>query len=227
MVEIPNILYIEASTDVCSVCIARGSDLISLREDNGSRAHSHLLATYIKECMEEAKISAKNLHAICLSGGPGSYTSLRISAGIAKGISFAVSVPIIALNSLDVYYYGVKNRDKYDVIASLIDARREDVYMKLFDSYNNVITDTCALTLHEDILKSYINKKVLICGNASGKSEKYFPFAQISEINSPKASYMVEHGLELWQSKTFENTVDYVPFYLKSPNITQSSKKLL
>jgi tRNA threonylcarbamoyladenosine biosynthesis protein TsaB len=225
MIDTPYILYIEASSDVCSLCLAHGNVILSKREDDGSRAHSSLLATYIKECFEESGIKVSELNATCLSGGPGSYTSLRISAGIVKGLSFGTITPVISVNSLDVYYYGVTNRNDYDVIVSTIDARREDVYIKVFGPEGTVLMDTRALTLNEDILKSFTDLKVLICGNGNIKSAKYFPFAQISEIKSPKAAYMIEPGLQLWQERIFENAVNYVPFYLKPPNITQSTKK--
>ena len=99
--HLPTILYIETSTDICSICIAKGEKVLAIRETPRSYSHSEVIAVFIDECLRELEIKASDLDAVAVSRGPGSYTALRIGAATAKGICFAVDIPLISVGTLE------------------------------------------------------------------------------------------------------------------------------
>ena len=110
------ILNIETSTEVCSVALAREGIVINQRENQSGQNHSKLLTLYIKELLDESKIISNQLNAVAVSGGPGSYTGLRIGVSVAKGICYASQLPLIAISSLESMAKSViLNLEKYSV----------------------------------------------------------------------------------------------------------------
>ncbi len=91
------ILCIETGTDVCSVALARGGRLVSLREEAG-RDHARKVALFADELFREAGISPRGLDAVAVGRGPGSYTGLRIGTSFAKGLCYALDVPLLAVD---------------------------------------------------------------------------------------------------------------------------------
>src|SRR5690606_28665752 len=114
-------------------------------------------------------ISYKELNAIALSSGPGSYTGLRIGASAAKGLCFALDIPLIALESLAVLAQQVQS--KHGLIVPMIDARRMEVYTATFDKNNNKISDTKALVIDKDSF-SEISEKVYFIGDGASKCKE-------------------------------------------------------
>jgi len=95
------ILNIETSTEVCSVALACDSTVINFRENIEGQNHAKLLAVYVNEVLEESQISMEQIDSVAVSGGPGSYTGLRIGVSLAKGICYASNLPMIAITSLE------------------------------------------------------------------------------------------------------------------------------
>ena len=94
------ILHIETATDVCSVVLANDGKVIAFRESAADRSHASVLSVFIDEVMKEAAVSFKDLLAVAVSKGPGSYTGLRIGVSTAKGICYAMNIPLIAVKTL-------------------------------------------------------------------------------------------------------------------------------
>ena len=101
-----NILYIETSNTLCSVCIAKGGETIALRENNEGNQHASLLTPFIEQVIKDAGITVQQLDAVSLSAGPGSYTGLRIGASAAKAICYATGKPLIAVGTLQAMVAG-------------------------------------------------------------------------------------------------------------------------
>ena len=95
------ILNIETSTEVCSAALSRDGVLINIKENLEGQNHAKLITLYIKELLDESNIVVNQLDAIAVSGGPGSYTGLRIGVSVAKGICYASHLPLIAITSLE------------------------------------------------------------------------------------------------------------------------------
>ncbi len=101
------ILGIETSTDICSVALLRDGEVVSIREGG---EHARMLAVYIDEVLREASIAASALDAVAVSAGPGSYTGLRIGVSTAKGLCYALGIPLIAIGSLEALARQVAGR---------------------------------------------------------------------------------------------------------------------
>ena len=94
------ILNIETSSKNCSVSISKNEKIIGLREQSYDEySHSKSLHTFIEEILNETQLSVKDLSAVAISEGPGSYTGLRIGVSAAKGICIALNIPLISIDT--------------------------------------------------------------------------------------------------------------------------------
>ncbi len=210
------ILNIETSTKNCSVALAKEGNTIFIKEiAEQNFSHSEKLHLFIDEVLKQAGISYKELSAIALSKGPGSYTGLRIGASTAKGLCFALDIPLIALDSLQILALQVTHKD--GLIIPMIDARRMEVYTATFDSNHNKISDTQALIIDENSF-SQITQKTYFIGDGA---EKCKPFLQrenlifLDQIIYPSAQEMSLLSYEKFVAQEFENIAYFEPFYLK------------
>ena len=137
-----SILCIETSTEVCSVALSTDGKVAAAREDKSGKNHAQLLTCFVDEVMKSMNIPFNQLDAIAVSGGPGSYTGLRIGVSTAKGLCFASGLPLIAIPSLEAMaHHVICNPDIYSITEKesllycpMIDARRMEVYTAI---YNN------------------------------------------------------------------------------------------
>lgn len=210
------ILNIETSTKNCSVALAKEGNTIFIKEiAEQNFSHSEKLHLFIDEVLKQAGISYKELAAIALSKGPGSYTGLRIGASTAKGLCFALDIPLIALDSLQILALQVTHQG--GLIIPMIDARRMEVYTATFDSNHNKISDTQALIIDENSF-SQITQKTYFFGDGA---EKCKPFLQrenlifLDQIIYPSAQEMSLLSYEKFVAQEFENIAYFEPFYLK------------
>lgn len=223
-----NILHIETSTKQCSVALAYKGKLLSSRVLNSeSFSHNEKLHLFISEVLEEANLKPKQLDAISVSKGPGSYTGLRIGVAAAKGFCFALDIPLIALNSLEILVQGVTQAE-VELIIPMMDARRMEVYTAIFDGNKNWINKTSALILNQNSFKEIAkDKTVLFLGNGTNKFQELIPEINLKhsfENNYPNAIHMVELTWEKYNSKDFESLAYFEPFYLKDFQTTTSKK---
>ena len=211
------ILNIETSTTNCSVALFKNSELVSYRQENDQNySHSKRLHVFINSILEDSKVSSKDLSAVSVSKGPGSYTGLRIGVSSAKGLCFALGIPLISVDTLDAFAHQIEAPDGF--IVPLIDARRMEVYSSVYDKKFTKIRETRAEILTKDSFQEYLKtNKVYFLGNANKKTK--------SIIDSPNAIF-VEHKLpssiEIGKlaflkfiSNDFEDTANFEPFYLK------------
>ena len=133
------ILNIESSTTNCSISLSFDGKVISIKEDNDEKyAHSNNLHSFIKYVLNESNVSINKLSAIAVSNGPGSYTGLRIGVAAAKGLCYALDIPLISISTLLVLAKQIKFI-KDGLIIPVIDARRNEVYSAVYDkSYNKI-----------------------------------------------------------------------------------------
>ena len=210
------ILNIETSTKNCSVSLSKDGKTTALKEiAEQNFTHSEKLHLFIDELLKKAGISYKDLGAVALSKGPGSYTGLRIGTSTAKGLCFALDIPLIALDSLYILAKQVKFND--GLIISMIDARRMEVYTATFDKNHTKISDTKAMIIDENSF-SEISKKVYFIGDGAEKCKTVLTkenFIFISEIIYPSANEMSELSYQKFQQKDFEDIAYFEPFYLK------------
>ena len=226
----PVILNIETSTDVCSAAIAINGKTHILHESQSPNSHTERLTLLIQACFDEARIHMRDLDAIAISDGPGSYTSLRIGAATAKAMCYALDKPLIAVDSLTILAYGVSASllDKDDIIISMIDARRNEVYASVFGQNYEIIQSVAPVILDENPFAKYHDgRHIYICGNGGEKYCKQYAdkHTQMQHL-STSARYMEEVTLKAFENSRFESVAYFTPDYIKSPNITKSTKKL-
>lgn len=218
------ILCLETATPVCSVALNEVCCTIALRETEGQNAHSEKITNFIREVMETAKIDYKQLDAVAVSKGPGSYTGLRIGVSTAKGICYAADLPLMAIDTLEAMVYGMKEKlgsqiTENDLLIPMIDARRMEVYAAIFDTHLNKIQDTAALVIDENSFEDLRkNHHLWLFGDGAPKLSKTFENqSNISIIDGfkPSAAFMRPLAEKALREHDFVDVAYFEPFYLK------------
>ncbi len=212
------ILYLETSSKNCSVAISDDDKMLCVTEEiSENYKQSESLHIFVEWALEGAGISMKDIEAVSLGRGPGSYTGLRIGASSAKGFCYGLKVPLIAVNSMESMIEPFLGKN-YDYIIPLIDARRMEVYTAVYDGLNGKeISETEAKILDETSFSEYKDKKVLFIGDGSKKAKEILqlPDAAFEDEVYPSARYLVKKTLEKIMQKDFEDVAYFEPFYLK------------
>ena len=212
------ILHIETSSKNCSVAISDGEEILCLCEEvSENYKQSESLHTFIEWALEGAEIALKDLDAVSLGKGPGSYTGLRIGAASAKGFCYGLKIPLIATNSLETMIEPFLNKD-YDFIIPLIDARRMEVYTAIFEGKTGeMLTETEAKILDETSFQEFVGKKVIFVGDGAKKAKEILQLtnAEFNDSIYPSAKYLIKRALEKFNKDELEDTAYFEPFYLK------------
>lgn len=212
------ILHIETSSKNCSVAISDQENLLCVCEEvSENYKQSESLHTFIEWALEGADISLKDLDAVCLGKGPGSYTGLRIGASSAKGFCFGLEIPLLAINSLDGMTQPFIDKG-FDYIIPLIDARRMEVYTACYDGKTGrEIKATEALILDENAFQDYADKKIIFVGDGATKAKDILqlPNAVYDDTVYPSAKFLINKAVEKYKQKDFEDVAYFEPFYLK------------
>ncbi|MFL2643845.1 MAG: tRNA (adenosine(37)-N6)-threonylcarbamoyltransferase complex dimerization subunit type 1 TsaB [Flavobacteriales bacterium] len=210
------ILNIETSTTNCSVAIFNDLNLIEFAEVNtGDYSHSKSLHVFIDSILKKSKIFPKDLSAISVSKGPGSYTGLRIGVASAKGLCFALDIPLISIETLKILSQNLLNKG---IVIPCLDARRMEVYSAVFDIENKMIRETRAEIIDENSFEEYLNKnQVYFIGNANEKLKKIITNKNAEFIDNyfPSARQMGLLSFNKFKNNKFENLDNFEPFYLK------------
>ena len=212
------ILHIETSSRNCSVALSDGTELLCLCEEvSENYKQSESLHTFIEWALEGANLTLKDIDAVSLGKGPGSYTGLRIGASSVKGFCYGLQIPLIATNSLETMIEPFLNKD-YDLIIPLIDARRMEVYSAVFDGNSGeMISATEAKILDENSYQEYQEKKILFVGDGAKKAKEILQLenAEFNETVYPSAKYLIKKAVEKYNRQEFEDVAYFEPFYLK------------
>ena len=211
------ILNIETATTNCSVSISKEGETLVLKEDyDKNYSHAERLHLYIDDVLKEAKIDSKNLAAIAISKGPGSYTGLRIGVSAAKGLCFALNKPLISVPTLEALAHQVKAND--GVIVAMLDARRMEVYSAIFDANYNQIRETQAQVLDENAFAEYLEKgKVYFIGNGVEKTKALINHSNAIFIEGklPSSKEMSLLAYNKYKKSNTEDVAYFEPYYLK------------
>jgi len=219
------ILNIETSTKNCSVSIAQNGENIAIKEmANEGYSHAELLHVFIEKLLEENGLKTKDLHAIAVSQGPGSYTGLRIGVSAAKGLCFAADIPLIAVETLTVLAHQVHLEN--GLIIPMIDARRMEVYSAIYNSKLEKTRGVEAQILDETTF-SELNETIYILGDCQEKiktvlTDKKFVFLEDSIF--PSAKEMAALSFEKYKNNDFVDVAYFEPYYLKDFMVTKSTK---
>jgi len=222
------ILHLETSTQVCSVGLSLNGELIALKEvtDQGF-VHGEMITLFIEDVLKQADISIGSLAAVSVASGPGSYTGLRIGVSTAKGLCYALSIPLIAIDSLKSLEQVARMNHSSDTIVSMIDARRMEVFSAIYDVQGYKIKAISADVLDENSYESFLPFTVV--GDAVSKVKTIWQnrSIQFDEQCIASAKGQVRVGYEKFQKQEFEDVAYFEPFYLKDFVTGVSTKNTL
>lgn len=210
------ILNIETATKNCSVALSKDGKTLAIREiAEQNFSHAEKLHVFIEELLLETNVALKEVKAIAVSQGPGSYTGLRIGVSAAKGLCYVLSIPLIAVDTLEIL--ARKIQISSGIILPMIDARRLEVYCAFFDSNYAKIRETKAEIIDENSFQEETEIIHLIGDGAikfkeilTDKKFKYYP-----EIQFPSAAEMSLISFQKFKNNQFEDVAYFEPFYLK------------
>lgn len=223
------ILSLESSSEVCSVALAQNGSVVSYFETKEAFSHTRKMTLFIGEVMKKHGKNLKDIDAVCVSHGPGSYTGLRVSASTAKGICYALEKPLLAINTLHTLAFKARNVHPDSIYVPTIDARRMEVYYAVLDAQMKEIHPTDNHILEASSFDHLLTsgKPVVLCGTGIAKAALLFekPGFQLLPMDC-SAIYMAELAEQKYIDGDFENIVSYEPFYFKPPKVTKSKKAL-
>ncbi len=224
------ILHIETVTDVCSVSLGRSGALIKEINAPEARQHISLLSVLIDELLHDEQISYKDLAAIAVSTGPGSYTGLRVGYATTKGLCLSLNIPMIKVDTLYSLAWAMRAQhdDNIDLFIPMVDARRMEVYSARYDGQLQVVQPVHAWILNEENVDYLISsgKHIAFGGNGAFKLPQIRPeinhldHLYIHEIQC-NASFLIEAAWNDYLSGQFADLAYSTPTYLKPPNITK------
>ena len=219
------ILNIETSTKNCSVSVSNNGKTIICKElSEAGFSHAEKLHVFIETVLQQSKLTFKDLAAIAVSKGPGSYTGLRIGVSAAKGLCFALDIPLISIDTLQVLASQCNVENGF--IIPMIDARRMEVYSAIFDKNYNKIRNVEAQILDENSF-SEIDENVYFVGDCNEKAQTVLSkenFVFLADKIYPSANEISKLSFDRFQNKDFEDAAYFEPYYLKDFLITTPKK---
>lgn len=220
------ILNIETATKNCSVAIAKNGETILCKEiAEEGYSHAEKLHVFIEEAIAEAEITVQDLAAIAVSQGPGSYTGLRIGVSAAKGLCFALNIPLIAVDTLQTLASQAKVAD--GKIIPMLDARRMEVYSEIFNANLEVEREILAEVITVDSFKDF-TEKLYFVGDCAEKCKPVLTkdnFIFLEDIKYPSASAMSKISYDKYQISDTVDVAYFEPYYLKDFIMAPPSKK--
>lgn len=227
------ILHIETSTSVCSVAVSEDGKVIFDKADRTGNNHAEALGSFVDEAMSFADNHAIPLDAVAVSGGPGSYTGLRIGVSMAKGVCYALDIPLISVSTLELMCVPVLLRyddmEENALLCPMIDARRMEVYASLYDRALKPVRDIQADVVDSDTYRKWLDERpVYFFGNGAAKCIETInhPNAHLIDGIEPLAKWMMPLAEKMMLNNIHEDVAYYVPFYLKD-FVAKTPKKLL
>jgi tRNA threonylcarbamoyladenosine biosynthesis protein TsaB len=215
-----HLLCIETATTVCSVCVTADDKILAHKEINNGFSHAENLHIFIQDVLKEANLTIKQINAVAVSKGPGSYTGLRIGVSTAKGLCYALQIPLISIDTLQSMAYAVASTKNEDALyCPMLDARRMEVYCAVYDKSLETIIPVNALVVDEKSVEVFnLNKAIYFFGDGMPKVKQLLETnknALFIDAIFPSAKNMAALASNKFSKKTFEDVAYFEPFYLK------------
>ena len=220
------IMCIDTAVDSCSVSLSWEGQSIDSISNPEARKASEILHLLIEDLLSRNKHTLKDIKAIAINGGPGSYTGLRIAAASAKGLCYALEIPLIHLDGLQLMTSALikrKHQVEFDYFIPMIDARRNEVFTAVFDFQLNYVLSGQPMIIEINSFERFKNNRVILFGNGAEKSSHIMNQNEVS--NNKGFTYITDFKLDVndfnylvwlkWKDKIFENIYTYKPNYLK------------
>ena len=214
------ILLIETSTAQLSTALAEDGIVTAFRVCGEPRMQAALTAPSVKEILDEKELMVKDLDAVCVGKGPGSYTGLRVGVSTAKGLCFGAGIPLLSAGTLDVL---VSEAHRLGVVPAgcraivpMVDARRMEVYAAVFTPDGRQLTETAPVIVGPDSFADRLAEgPVLFIGDGALKCREVLPFPNAFFAEAfPTAMAMAPLAEDAYTQKRFEDVAYFEPFYL-------------
>jgi len=224
------ILSIETSTNVCSVALTEGDSVVAKEILFADQSHSTHLTLLIERVLKNVGQKMNDLDAVAVSEGPGSYTGLRIGVSTAKGLCYALSIPLISVSTLAAMAHQVVLEEQAKVLyVPMLDARRMEVYTATYDQSLVILDEVRPLVLDAySFSETLRDHSVFFFGNGSAK------FAEV--LSNENARFIAEVVPEAWsvgllaadklRRGQVEDVAYFEPNYLKEYQATKPKKLL-
>ena len=225
---LPKFLLIESSGDVCSAAVSDGNQIVAEKSITEKNSHSTYLASYVDEVLKKSGLQIAELDAVVVGGGPGSYTGLRIGVSLAKGLCFGANIPLIACSTLRALAVAaLEDKPNAQRVISLIDARRMDAYLGVFNANLEAEIEEHFITIDEQLAVDYLHGDTVAVGSGAAKWMEEFKLEE--KVTNTKSELYAKHllpeALQKWQQKSLEDLAYYEPNYIKSVFVTKPKPK--
>jgi tRNA threonylcarbamoyladenosine biosynthesis protein TsaB len=217
------ILHIHTALETAIICLSDGEKLLVERSNPNQRDHASFLHTGIRDLMNQTGMALTKLDAIQVVEGPGSYTGLRVGMAAAKGLCYALSIPLIVCNTLRWMAAGADEHPSDILRCPMIDARRMEVFTAIFDAQGQCIMPSSPMILTSDSFNGWLEERqLLFLGNGAQKFKEIcnHPNARFTALNAG-AGELIRIGLDAFQQQHFSDTAYAEPFYGKAFHSTQ------
>lgn len=228
------ILNIDTTTSVCSAALTAEGMILCHAEDFEGRNHAALLSGFIKKCLDFAADKELKLDAVAVSMGPGSYTGLRIGLSEAKGLAYALDIPLIGVNTLELMatrvMFSTDSVDPDSLLVPMIDARRMEVFTAAYDFGLQEMMKPGPLILDENAYSDLIatGRPVLLFGDGSDKAKAVIAAPNVTFVPDvvPLAVDMVALAERDYARRAFIDLAYSTPLYLKEFQATKPKPML-
>lgn len=234
------ILLIETATEVCSTAVSVEGRVVALQEERHSTQHAALLTLQIEAAMQQAGLDYPAVDAVAVSAGPGSYTSLRVGASVAKGLCYALRKPLIAVDTLLALAYASRLQHLAEGTAAptdwylpMLDARRQEVWAAIFDADMRMLAEVQPVILENNLFEDFLaqtglnatGRKLILSGNGAFKVKSVPPRQEAVRAwcSAEDLAYWAERK---FQDSDFQDVAYWQPFYMKLPSVTTPRKKI-
>jgi tRNA threonylcarbamoyladenosine biosynthesis protein TsaB len=230
------IICLETATNLCSVALCDSAGIVSLRESNESKSHASLLTVYIKEILSDHGLRVRDLEAVAVSKGPGSYTGLRIGVSVAKGIAYGASIPLIGIETTLSMFWGISGSRNFSLesdsnllFCPMLDARRMEVYYAIYDPGGNKVKNISAeIITEETFIKIPESQKIIFFGDGSMKCKEVINRGNALFVDFMiSAAHMYIPVFQALKARHFEDVAYFEPLYLKDFITSKPRKNIL
>ncbi|MEP7253050.1 MAG: tRNA (adenosine(37)-N6)-threonylcarbamoyltransferase complex dimerization subunit type 1 TsaB [Ginsengibacter sp.] len=215
----PYILNIHTATESAIVNLSHGKETLYSSFNNITKEHAAFLHPAIEEVLQKGGIEVKHLHSVAVSAGPGSYTGIRVGLAAAKGLCYALKIPAITYNTLELMALSAMDtiKEKNILYCPMIDARRMEVYTAVYDSNMKIIEAPIAMILDESSFAMRLSSgKILFFGSGSKKFHGVVTSssARFTDINID-SKILTHLAAEKYERSDFQNILSMEPLYMK------------
>jgi tRNA threonylcarbamoyladenosine biosynthesis protein TsaB len=210
------LLNIDTAVDTASVCLSNNAEIKTLAVSEKQKEHAVWLHTAIHDLLQNETVDMSDLSAIAVSIGPGSYTGLRIGLSAAKGLCYALNIPLITINTLEMIARGVEENNA-DLICPLIDARRMEVFTALYNKSLQQIVEPAPMIVDKNFFSTHLlNHRIIFCGNGRKKLQTVLCHDNaIFSDSVASAADLAQIAYKCWEEKRFASLAYTEPLYLK------------